>query len=261
MIRRIVLAVGVLVALASISSCTTFSRSDAAAEVNGEELTRAELNLLTNGATDATTVRQSIDDWLRLAVIGGDISGITSADDLQARRQDAITALSAPFLADARTKYELGLDGSPVLCLGAIPLAPGTDPNQVLAELQGGMSWADAATKYSSDPSFAQSGGLVLDSNGTNCLDPAGFTPGLLQALRDINIQIGVPAAIDLSNTTALVVLRPFDSLTATEQSSLVVDQLNAEISTRLSNTKIYVNPRFGRWDEATVSVVSLGAG
>jgi hypothetical protein len=260
-IRRIILAGGALVAIASLSSCTTFSRSDAAAEVNGEELTRDELSMLTGGATDGDTARASITNWLSVAVLGGDVSNIASADDLAQRRSEAIDVLSAPFMAEAQTKYELGLAGSPVLCLGAIPLAQGTDAATVISELEGGATLADTATKYSSDPTLAQAGGLVTDQNGNACLDATGFKPELITTLTDAGAVPGTPVSVNLGSGDVVVLMRPFESLSQTEKATLVLDKVGADVRDRLNATKIYVNPRYGRWDEASVSVVALGQG
>lgn len=261
MIRRIVLAGGALVAAASLSSCTTVSRGDAAAEVNGEELTRSELNALTGGATDGDTVRATISGWLSVAVLGGDMSGIASAEELAARREAAIDELSAPFMEDARANYEQGLDDSPVLCLGAIPVATDVDAETAVAELQDGASLADTAAKFSTDSTLAQTGGLVVDQNGTNCLDPAGFNPELLTLLADAGAAPGTPVVVDLGTGPVVVLMRPFDDLDQNEKASLVLDEVGADVRDRLAATDIYVNPRFGRWDADAVAVVPLGNG
>jgi hypothetical protein len=260
-IRRILLASGALVAAASLSSCTTVSRGDAAAEVNGEELTRSELNRLTGDSTDGDKVRASITSWLSVAVLGGDVSDIADSLDLAQRRADAITELSAPFMDDARTVYEQGLDGSPVLCLGAIPVGSDADAATVVTELKGGASLADTASTYSTDAALAQSGGLVVDQNGKNCLDPTGFNPDLLTKLSEAGAAPGTPAVVDLGTGPVVVLLRPFDTLTLDEKTSLVLDQVGTDVRDRLAATDVYVNPRFGRWDPDSVSVVPLGNG
>jgi hypothetical protein len=260
-IRRIVLAGGALVVAASLSSCTTVSRGDAAAEVNGQELTRSELNTLTGNSTDGDTVRASITSWLSVAVLGGDVSGITGAADLAQRRSDAIDELSAPFMDEARANYEQGLNGSPVLCLGAIPLGADTDAATVVSELEAGASLADTAAKYSSDSTLAQTGGRVVDQNGKNCLDPAGFNPDLLTMLSDAGAAPGTPVVIDLGSGPVVVLMRSFDDLDQTERAELVLDKVGADVRGRLESTDIYVNPRFGRWDPESVAVVPLGNG
>lgn len=258
--RRVVLATGVLLAAATLSSCSTFSRSDIAAEVDGVQLSRTELSVLTGGSTNGDEARQVIGDWLRLAVLGGDVKGVTSADDLAKRRDDAIQALTEPFIEDGRPAYEQGLDGSPLLCIGAIPLAAGTDTAPVLAELDAGMAWAEAAQKHSNDPNFASNGGLVLDQNGNNCLSPDGFNPDLITTLRSAGAEVGKPVAVDVGNAPAIVLLRPFDDLSTTDKASFVSDKVAAELTERLGAVDIHVNSRYGRWDKASVSVLPIDA-
>jgi len=258
--RRVVLATGVLLAAATLSSCSTFSRSDVAAEVDGVRLSRSELNTLTGDASDGDAVRQVIGDWLRLAVLGGDVNGVTSAEDLATRREAAIEALAEPYIEDGRPAYELGLAGSPLLCLGAIPLAAGTDTAPVIAAIEGGLTWAEAAQQYSADPSFAANGGLVLDQSGNNCLSPDGFNQDLLATLAEAGAEVGKPVAVDVGGAPAVVLLRPFDDLSTTDKASFVSDQVAEELIERLDAVDIYVNPRFGLWDSASVAVLPLDA-
>lgn len=257
--RRLLLAVGALVAAASLSSCSTFKSADVAARVNGKELTRAQLDVITGNATAGDEARGVIADWIRLAVLGGDLIGIESKDDLAGRRAQAVIDLSTPYLADAEAHYDKGLDGSPKLCLGAIPLDTGGDTTAVTTYLSGGGSWADAAAKFSANADFANNGGLVLDQNGANCVDPGVFKPELIDALRTAGATVGKPATIDVGGKPAVVLLRPFSDLTPDDRAALAQPQVAADLSTRLAATTIYVNPRFGRWDAASVSVVPLG--
>jgi hypothetical protein len=260
-IRRIILAGGALVAIASLSSCTTVSRGDAAAEVNGEELSRQELAVLTGDSKDGNAQRLSITQWLSVAVLGGDVSNITGPDDLAQRRTDAIDELSAPYMEEARTLYDQGAAGSPILCLGAIPLAQDTDPQTVLDELAGGATLADTAAKYSADPTLAQSGGLVVNEDGENCLDRPGFNPDLITLLTEAGAVPATPTVVDLGSGPVVIVLRPFDELDQNQKAQIVIDKVGTDVRQRLQSTEIYVNPRFGRWDAEAVSVVPLGIG
>ena len=257
--RRLLLTVGALVAAASLSSCSTFKSADVAARVNGKELPRAELDVITAKATGGDEARSVIGDWIRLAVLGGDLIGVASKDDLAARRAQAVIDLSSPYMGDAATNYAKGLDGSPALCLGAIPMDAGADTAAVLADLAAGTTWADAAKKYSTNTDFAQNGGLVLDQSGANCVAPSVFKPELIDALTTAKATIGNPVVIDVGGKPAVVLLRPFEDLTPSDRAILVQPQVAADLSKRLAATTIYVNPRFGRWDAKSVSVVALG--
>ncbi len=257
--RRLLLAAGALVAASSLSSCSTFTSSDVAARVNGRELTRAQLDVISGDATAGDEARGVIADWIRLAVLGGDLTGIESKADLAERRSQAVVDLSTPYLADAEAAYTKGLDGSPALCLGAIPLDTGGDTSAVTDFLAGGGSWADAAAQFSANADFASNGGLVLDQNGANCVDPGVFKPELIDALKAAKATVGSPVTIDVGGKPAVVLLRPFSDLTPDDRATLTQPQVAADLSKRLAATRIYVNPRFGRWDATSVSVVALG--
>jgi hypothetical protein len=259
--RRFALAAGLLAVVASLSSCSTFNRSDAAAEIKGEQLTRSELNQLSGGVTDGDTVRGTITKWLQLGVLGGTTAGIGSSAELDARMKDAIATISAPFMDAAKANYELGLKGAPLLCLRAIPVTSPTTTDEVLTALQSGMSFADAAKKYSSDPSLAANGGLIADANGQACLDPTTLNPSLIQLLNANKAVPGTPVAIAFNNQKIVLLLRPFDDLTAAEKVGFAQKEISAELKARLAKSKVFVNSRYGRWDVATATVVALGNG
>ena len=261
MTRRFVLAAGLLAAAASLSSCSTFNRSDAAAEIKGEQLTRSELNQLSGGVTDGDTVRSTITKWLQLGVLGGDTANIGSSSELDARTKAAISTISAPFMEAAKATYELGLGGAPLLCLRAIPIASPTTTDEVLTALQSGMSFADAAKKYSSDPSLAANGGLIADANGQACLDPASLNASLIQLMQANKAVPGKPVAIAFNNQKIIVLMRPFDDLTQSEKTGFAQKELAAELKQRLAKAKVFVSSRYGRWDSASATVVALGNG
>lgn len=261
MIRRIVIAAGALVAVASFSSCSSSSRNDVVAEVGGEQLTRSELAVLTADSSDGATVRNTITQWVQLGVIGGDTSDLTSSDVLEARMSTSLDELSAPYVAEAQASYDQGTNGAPALCLRAIPLAPGgVTPEAVLAEMQGGAAFEDMAAKYSTSPTLQQSGGILADANGNECFDPTS-EPDLVTALSDAGAVVGTPVAVKVGTTDAVVLLRPFDELPSSVRSQFMSARIAVEVRALLAATDVHVNPRFGEWDKATAAVVPLAQG
>ena len=171
------------------------------ASANGVELTSTELTQLmatpapevgpstttvtptTAGpAPTADETRSVISNWLQVAALGGDMSTITTRKTLKEVADATGVELAAPFLGPVADRYSKGFDGSPWVCLGAIPLAAETDPDEVIAAMAGGMSLADAATKYSADPTFVQSSGVLTFQDGNTCTDPAESEPRRHQA-------------------------------------------------------------------------------
>jgi hypothetical protein len=260
-IRRSALAAGLLLAGLAATSCSTFDRASSVAQVADAKLSRTDLAALTGdsaGAGDKS--RAAITQWITLGLLGGDTSGVTSAADLTARLGKAEVAVAAPFMGSAKEQYDKGLDGSPVLCLRAIPLAATNTPETVLAEINGGTSFADAATKYSADATLAQSGGVVPgDTNGSECLAPKTLNADLLKLLVDAKAVVGTPLTVDFSGTKIIFLLRPFDELPEINKDSLVATEIQAAVTKQIAAAKIYVNPQYGKWDTSTLNVVALG--
>lgn len=263
MIRRTALAIGALAAVASLSSCSTFSRSDAVAAVDGQEMSRDQLDQFTDGNTTGDAARLAIGRWLQVAAVGADLGEITTLEELQAAAAAASADLAEPFLGEAEDAYRLGLDGSPSLCLGAVVLAETTDPQVVIDAMQGGMSLADAATEWSADPALAEAGGIVADQNGTTCLATDGLNPDVISQLTDAGAAPGIPVAVQLANSKAVVVIRDWDDLSKQEQVGVlpsVQQQVAAEVNARIQNADVFVDSRYGRWDAETGSVVPFTA-
>jgi hypothetical protein len=262
-IRRSALAAGLLLAGLAASSCSTFDRASSVAEVSGVKLSRTDLAALTGtDAGSGAAARGQITKWLTLGVLGGDVAGITSASDLTARLGTAETSLAAPFMDSAKSQYVKGLDGSPILCLRAIPLAATNSPDTVLAELKAGTSFADVATKYSADATLAQSGGIVPgDTQGSECLAPKTLNADLLKLLTDAKAVVGTPVVVDFQGTKIIFLLRAFDELPEINKDSLVASDIQAVVSKQIAAAKIYVNPQYGKWDAKSLNVVALDQG
>jgi hypothetical protein len=168
-------------------------------------------------------------------------------------------ALVEPFMPSAKAQYEKGLDGAPALCLRAIPLAPANTPDTVLAAIAAGTSFADAATKYSADPTLAQSGGVVPgDTTGSECLAPKTLNADLLKSLVDAKAVVGTPIAVDFQGTKIIFLLRPFDELPEINKDSFVAADIQAALAKQLASATVYVNPQYGKWDPKSATVVAL---
>lgn len=263
MIRRTALVIGALAAVASLSSCSTFSRSDAVASVYDQEMSRDQLDQFTDGNTTGDAARLAIGRWLQVAAVGADLGDITTLEELQAAAAEASAELAEPFLGDAEAAYRLGLDGSPSLCLGAVVLAEDTDPQVVIDAMQGGTSLADAAAEWSADPALAEAGGIVADQNGTTCLATDGLNPDVIGQLTDAGAAPGIPVAVQLANSKAVVVIREWEDLAKQEQVAVlpsVQQQVAAEVNARIQNADVFVDSRYGRWDAETGTVVPFTA-
>lgn len=254
--RRLTLLSGTLLATLALSSCGTVKGDDYVAKVGDETLTRDELDVLTESSTDANAMRIAITNWVQVTAIGGDTANVTSIEELETASNDALLALAQSLEAEAQERYELALEGSPVLCLRVIPLDAATSADDVLAQLEGGLSFPDAVAEHSVDPSLAQTGGLVTDSTGAECLSPDNLSLDLLNVLGEAGAVTGTPVSIEFSGQPLIVLLRPFDDLAAGDQLALARVLAREAALALLADVEPSINDRFGQWDAEGSEVV-----
>ncbi len=259
--RRLALSAGALVVAASFSSCSSVGKGSTAAEVNGHRLSIDELATLSEDSGDATVVRETLSTWIEVVAVTDDPSGLTSAADLIARKQTSLTDLLEQFSDSGRATYELGIDGSPFLCLRAIPLDGTVTGATVLADLAVGTTFADAATAYSVDETLASTGGLVKSPEGFECIGSDQFNPALIAALSEASAAVGQPAAVLLSENEVVILLRPYDELTLSdaERLQLSANDLGGALRESYDAAEISVSSRIGQWHAEDGRVVATG--
>lgn len=256
--------IAALIVLPAVTSCATFNRNDVAAKVGDRSLSSEAVEALAGTADAAATgdqLREQLTKWIRVTVLedsngtSAPTAPVTSAD-LDARLSQAITTIAGD---KARTTYESGIGGSPVVCLGAITVANIDDANNVLATVNGGTPFADAARHFSTDTAIAQAGGIVKGQDGSECIDAGSITPAVTAALKDT--PVGQPIAADLTTFSAVLMLRPFDDLLPESKSLIAAAAVSQEqLDAIIEAANIYVDSRYGRWDPATGSVVTLNS-
>ena len=212
--------------LLALSSCATFNRNDVAARVGGKSLSSAGARALVTPDDQHTIgdlLRQQMTAWIRLDVL----------DEQQAKAQ-----------------YDKGIAGSPSVCLAAIPVAAIADTAPVLAALQSGMSFADAARQYSANQALAT-------GDGTECMPPSGLAQPVTDALK--TTPVGQPIAANLGSFSAVLLLRPYSDLSFQARAVVAAASVSEpELAKLLAGAHIYVDPRYGRWNAESLSVVPL---
>ena len=254
-------ALTTLITLTTLSSCATFNRNDAAAKVGDRSLSaKAAETLAAGNAATGDQLREELTKWIRVSALEASMGTAApttapTAADLDARLSRALVTIAGD---KTRTAYEAGVNGSPFICLAAITVATIDDANRVLATVNSGTSFSDAAHQFSTDVSIKEAGGVVKDQNGNECLDPGTVNnPPLITALK--NATVGQPLAAELGTFSAVLMLRPFDDLLPASKASIasaIVPQ--EQLDSLVSASKIYVDPRYGRWDPASGAVVTL---
>ena len=258
--RRRTLLSGALLAALVLSSCGAASGDDHVARVNGHELTDDELRTLAEGSTEGADLRAALSFWVRVVSVLDDPTGVASPETSQDRSEEAQAQVVADHSESGRAVYEQGLAASPLLCLRAIPLQPGVPGQQVVDEIDAGLSFEDAATKYSSDPDLAANGGVVL-SEGQECFENAGLQqsqPAFYQLLVESNVTVGKPGVLGFSDADAVVLLRPYDDVPTSARNQLAAEEVgNALRDDYYVPADVSVSSRFGVWDPTTGEVVA----
>lgn len=262
--RTVTVSLLALVTTVAASGCTTLQDHDVAARVNGHELTFDQLDELAGGTTDATRQRATISSWLQVGAAVPDTVAINTEEQLNAARAQAYADLIAQNDEAGRASYQLGFDGADLLCLAAIPLEASVDADAVMAEIDAGKSFADAAAEYSANAEYAASGGVIYDQEGRNCMDPETFAQVfsiIIEPLTAANPGPGEVVLIEYGDTTpkarAIAMLRPYDSLSVDEQGQLSSTEIGLALQVIYADAEIYVNPRIGRWDAETATVIA----
>jgi hypothetical protein len=253
--RRSAVLAAALAAI-TLSSCATFNRNAVAAKVGDRSLSAVSAEGLVAATDQAPTgdqLRQQLTNWIRVSVLESSTgtaapAGPPTADGLTARTKQVVGAIDG---GRGKDLYDSGFKGSPFICLAAIPVLNLDDANKVLAALTSGTSLADAAKQFSTDPTLAQNGGVVTDENGNECLTASTVNTVITEALA--KLPVGLPAAVDLGTLTAVVAIRPFNTLKPESQRLVAAQAIVATAS-------VYVDPRYGRWDPSSASVVPLNS-
>ncbi len=236
--------------------------ANTAAEVNGHRLSNDQLAALTGDSTNGDDIRQTLTTWIEVVAVTNDTTGMTTPDELSSRKLSALRDLLDQFGDAGKATYELGLNGSPLLCLSAIPLDATVASAKVLDELAAGTTFADAAKAYSADATLAASGGLVKSAEGVECIAGDQFNPALIDALAQAGATVGTPTPIVLNKSEVVVLLRPYSELTLSdaERVQLSANDMGAALNDSYAAAEITVSGRIGTWDRGKGQVVATGA-
>lgn len=263
MTRRLTLSIGALLTAAMLSSCGAAGKSEVVATVDGHELTVDQLEALADSTT-GTDVRSALTAWTQIAAVSDDIGEVNSTADLDAARDRALDALLLEVGDKGRVAYEQGLAGSPYLCLAAITLGDTISGADVIAELQAGTTFAEAAEQYSTTEVLAASGGVLANSSGATCLDTATFEqsfPGIIAVLNDVQATVGAPVVVSDASGDLVLLLRGWDDLSTDEQRVLSQLELGEALTVHIDAAEVSIHPRYGVWNPETRAVVATSEG
>lgn len=261
MIRRLGLAPAVfatttLLAVAGLSSCDRYEPNEAAATVNGYELSLDQLSELVEGNDDPAVLRGALTAWIQVVAVSEDPGELLTEDDLAAQRSIIIPPLIESTQAETKAQYEQGLNGSPLLCLAVIPLAADVVSATVLDALDSGVSFAQLATEFSEDASLVETGGVIA-VNGQECLPTDQWNAELISLLTEAEAKVGKPDVIILNDSEVVVLLRPFDELSDDSKILLAQGPVSKALLKLYNAADVTVNERVGTWDSEQGIVVA----
>jgi PPIC-type PPIASE domain len=250
-----------MLTLLTLSSCTTFNRNNLAAKVGDRSLTTTEAEKLASVSGAPATgddLRTEITKWIRVSVLEA-ARGLTAPAALSTSADlDARLSIASAAGDRAKELYEAGIGSTPLVCLAAITSASIGDANKVLDQLNSGASFTDMAHQFSTDAGIAAAGGIVKSQDGKQeCVDPGAISTTVTDALK--GTPVGKPIAADLGTFSAVLMLRPYADLLPASQALIAktgvpVEQLKVVVNA----AKIYVDPRYGRWDPDSSAVVTM---
>ena len=255
--RRLVLTIGALVAAGSLSSCSTFDHPDVAATVNGHELTRDELDRLADGTGSPVSFRTALTVWARLVLIEGDAYRTTpsTSDEVNERISAALPTLQRTE-ADGELYYSGGPAATGLACLSAIQANDEAKAQAAAAAIADGKSFSEAATTYSDDPALAESGGVLIGQDGSDCIAVEQFSPALLETIA--GLRVGEPTdVLPLGEAYVLIVARPWAELLPASQQLLI----SAAPPQQVRDGDVTIASRFGAWNQEKLTVEAASEG
>lgn len=148
-----------------------------------------------------------------------------------------------------------------VMCVRHVLVETEAEADAIAAEAAAGASLEDLATERSIDPTAADNGGALRADDGSECM-PTSVARASLDstfveaALRAVPGEVGPPVQTPFG--WHVIEARPFDEVG--ESLGALYEQAGGELlySAFVDGLDIHVDPRYGRWDPATSSVVAL---
>ncbi|MCB0984729.1 MAG: hypothetical protein KDB06_08765 [Ilumatobacter sp.] len=259
MIRRLAVVATALVATASLTSCATFDRTGDAAVVNGHHLSEDDVAAIAGTPLNGSNARNVVSSWIQLQLLTGGTDVEPTADALQAALNTAVDQFAGQFLEKGRAAYEEGKVLSPVLCLGAIALDGTVPTDEVLAALEGGMSFADAAAAYSVDSTLAGNGGVVTVQDA-DCAGPESYNQQLMADIAAADPEIGEYFTTKLGDFDLVMQLRPYDELSDSAKRQLALPTAQMEARSLFTGADVWVSSRYGAWSADQATVLAIGA-
>jgi foldase protein PrsA len=188
------------------------------------------------------------------------------SDDLQSLFVDldagaaARARIAAPDAAELERRYNASPEDLGVVCVRHVVVETEAEADAVLDEINQGAAIEDLAVERSIDPAAAENGG-ALENAGSGCISITSALqatdPAFLAAA--VTSSPGEPAGpVQTSFGWHVIEARPYDEIA--DDLSALFDESAGDLlyAGFLSTADVQVDPRYGRWDGASASVIAL---
>lgn len=173
---------------------------------------------------------------------------------------EAVARVAAPDAATIADRYTESPASTGALCARHILVATEAEADAVAAELAAGADFVELAAERSTDPTAADTGGVLAGQDGAECfaltaLAPAG--PPFVEAAE--NAEIGVPTApVQTTLGWHVLLARPYDEISESLGALYEAQPGQMLLGAYLATVDIRIDPRYGRWDPFSKTVVAL---
>jgi hypothetical protein len=175
--------------------------------------------------------------------------------------QAALERVAAPGAEELQAAYEEAPGDLGVLCVRHVLVEDEATAVALVEELDGGASAEDLAVEHSTDPSAANNGGAIELTPGQGCV---GVGEALQQGLDATFVDAalttvpGTPSVVQTDFGWHVIVARPYDEVSESLATMFETGAGQLLLTPYLREVDVRIDPRYGRWDAASGSVVAL---
>jgi len=174
--------------------------------------------------------------------------------------QVATGELTAPDAATLEARYAESPASTGALCARHILVATEAEADAVAAELAAGADFEELAAERSTDPTAADTGGVLAGQDGSDCFALASLTnagPAFVETA--YGAEVGVPTApVQTSLGWHVLQARPYDEISESLTALYAASPGQMLLDGYLTTVDIHIDPRYGRWDRFAKTVVAL---
>lgn len=243
--RRLSLVLSVA-AIATLTSCATFSDSNNVARVGDATLTSddfatqlTDLGAPTDQVLDGDAVRAQITTWIQ--------------------EQLASAETPSPSPEELAARYDAGFDSSGIVCANGIVVADETTATRVSSELDDGTDFVELLLAENLDDTLTASGGDVGCVTNEILERSADIEFIRVASTLSAEVTVGTAPLTDQTGAEFAWVVLEFRDFAGLRPADLDLVAGTIELADRFAGADVFVDSRYGTFDATTGQVVGLG--